>query len=221
MAPEAAGALIPRDSKKSSARLSGLWLLGRRPTQARHHNSTDTGVGTGADLPGSRSALRHLASADCDPFQEQRRNDAHGATLPRRAQVPCKTVPGIAELIGVNGSDFADSRRRHGRPARPGTRAPFRGRYPRRDSWSHSDGHGSRWFDRLRIVPPVGAVSTREQSWASTTARPRSSISSRKCIQSFPEVPFIAEIGNIQNGKRIQHVLDEHEPSVLYPRGGL
>ena len=38
----------------------------------------------------------------------------------------------------------------------------------------------------------------------------------REMLQSFPNVPFYAEIGSIQNKHRLAEVLERYRPSILY-----
>jgi FlaA1/EpsC-like NDP-sugar epimerase len=133
----------------------------------------------------------------------------------RDAQVPCKTVPGIAELIGVNGltsqirdvamEDLLD-------------REPVR--------LSEEDIRSKILGSTVMVTGAAGSIGS-ELCRQLARFHPRAIVGfdnsetalfhvQQEMGRSFPEVPFIAEIGNIQNRNRIQHVLDEHQPSVIY-----
>lgn len=171
-------------------------------------------VGTGADLPDLAprydisQVLIAIPSRNSD---EMMRMVQHC----RDAQVPCKTVPGIAELIGVNGltsqirdvamEDLLD--REPVRLSEEDIRAKILGHTVMVTGAAGSI--GSELCRQLAHFHPRAIVGFDNSETALFHIQ-------QEMNQSFPEVPFIAEIGNIQNRNRIQHVLDEHEPSVLY-----
>lgn len=171
-------------------------------------------VGTGADLP--RLAPRYdisqvLIAIPSRNSDEMTRMVQHC----RDAQVPCKTVPGIAELIGVNGltsqirdvamEDLLD--REPVRLSEEDIRTKILGYTVMVTGAAGSI--GSELCRQLARFHPRAIVAFDNSETALFHIQ-------QEMNQSFPEVPFIAEIGNIQNRNRIQHVLDEHEPSVLY-----
>ena len=171
-------------------------------------------VGTGADLPDLAprydisQVLIAIPSRNSD---EMTRMVQHC----RDAQVPCKTVPGIAELIGVNGltsqirdvamEDLLD--REPVRLSEEDIRTKILGHTVMVTGAAGSI--GSELCRQLAHFHPRAIVGFDNSETALFHIQ-------QEMNQSFPEVPFIAEIGNIQNRNRIQHVLDEHEPSVLY-----
>jgi FlaA1/EpsC-like NDP-sugar epimerase len=171
-------------------------------------------VGTGADLPDLAprydisQVLIAIPSRNSD---EMTRMVQHC----RDAQVPCKTVPGIAELIGANGltsqirevamEDLLD--RKPVRLSEEDIRTKILGHTVMVTGAAGSI--GSELCRQLARFHPRAIVGFDSSETALFHIQ-------QEMSQSFPEVPFIAEIGNIQNRNRIQHALEEHAPSMLY-----
>jgi FlaA1/EpsC-like NDP-sugar epimerase len=171
-------------------------------------------IGTGADV--GRLALLHdisrvLIAVPSGSSDEMTRMLEHC----RDAQVPCKTVPGIAELINTN---------RLTSQIREVAVEDLLGRKPvklaEEDIRTKILGH---------TVMVTGAGGSIGSELCRQLARflPRAIVGfdssetslfhiQQEMNQAFPEIPFVAEIGSIQNRSRLQHALDCHEPSVLY-----
>jgi len=133
----------------------------------------------------------------------------------REAQVSCKTVPSIAELIRTNGLTSQ---------IREVAMEDLLGRHPVR---LDEEEIRTRILDHTVMVTGAGGSIGSELCRQLARFRPKAIVGfdiseaalfhmQQEMSQAFPGVPFIAEIGSIQNRTRLQHVLDIHAPSVLY-----
>jgi NAD(P)-dependent dehydrogenase (short-subunit alcohol dehydrogenase family) len=133
----------------------------------------------------------------------------------RDAQVSCKTVPAIAELI---------SHTQLTSQIREIAMEDLLGRHPVRlaeqDILGRIGGHtvivtgaaGSIGSELCRQLPRFGPKAIIGFDIAETALFHVQ----QELRQSFPALSFIADIGSIQNPGRLQQVLDRHQPSVLY-----
>ncbi len=133
----------------------------------------------------------------------------------REAQVPCKTVPGIAELIGqdrlyslvreVAMEDLLG--RRPVQLAEDDIRNKIRGRTVMVTGAGGSI--GSELCRQLVRFEPKAIVGFDISETALFQIQ-------QEMFGSFREVPFIPEVGNIQNRRRLLDVLNQQNPSMLY-----
>jgi FlaA1/EpsC-like NDP-sugar epimerase len=171
-------------------------------------------LGTGADL--AKLARRYsisqvLIAVPSGTTDEMTRMLAHC----RDAQVPCKTVPPISRLIGHTrlSSQIRDVAvedllgRNPVRLAEDEIRGKIRGHTVMVTGAAGSI--GSELCRQLARFQPAAIIGFDISETALFHVQ-------QEMRQSFPEVPFIAEIGSIQNPGRLRHVLDRLEPSVLY-----
>ena len=171
-------------------------------------------LGTGADLAelvALQSVAQVLIAVPSASSDEMTRMLQHC----REAQVSCKTVPSIAELIRTNGLTSQ---------IREVAMEDLLGRHPVR---LDEEEIRTRILDHTVMVTGAGGSIGSELCRQLARFRPKAIVGfdiseaalfhmQQEMSQAFPGVPFIAEIGSIQNRTRLQHVLDIHAPSVLY-----
>ncbi|MBI4442264.1 MAG: polysaccharide biosynthesis protein [Acidobacteria bacterium] len=131
------------------------------------------------------------------------------------AGVPCKTIPGIGEII--ESSSLAVQ-------IRDVAVDDLLGRTP---VDLDTDQIYSKLHDQVVVVTGAAGSIGSEICRQVARFRPRAIIGyeisetalfllDREMRASFPEVPFYAEIGSIQNSLRLSEVFDRHHPSMLY-----
>lgn len=171
-------------------------------------------LGTGADLKTlvrRHSVSQVLIAVPSGSGDEMTRMLQHC----RQAQVPCKTVPGIAELIAQNHL-YSQVRE-----------VAMEDLLGRRPVELAEDDIRNKITGRTVMVTGAGGSIGSELCRQLARFKPKAivgfDISETALFQiqqemsgSFREIPFIAEVGNIQNRPRLLQVLNHHSPSVLY-----
>ena len=170
--------------------------------------------GTGADLKtlvrrhSISQVLIAVPSGSCDEMTRMLQNC-------REAQVPCKTMPGIAELI------------RQDRLYSQVREVAMEDLLGRRPVQLAEDDIRNKILGRTVMVTGAGGSIGSELCRQLARFKPKAivgfDISETALFQiqqemsgSFQDVQFIPEVGNIQNRRRLLDVLNQQNPSVLY-----
>jgi FlaA1/EpsC-like NDP-sugar epimerase len=171
-------------------------------------------LGAGADLSelATRYAISQVLIAAPSGTTEEMTRMVENC---RRVPVPCKTIPPISEL--VRDTQLSSQ-------IRDVAVEDLLGRTPVR-----LDEEGIREKILGHTVMVTGAAGSIGSELCRQLARfqPKAIVGfdisetalfhmQHEMSQSFPEVEFAGEIGNIQNAARIRQVLDQYEPTVIY-----